>query len=391
MKEMILISIKIQNKELSHTQLHIIILLVNNNENNNIKEYNDNRSDNESPIIDNINNMNNDNDEAFRNAIATWSLKYIIRHNACNALIKILQEHTSCKFFNDARTLLKTPRQTEILKICEGEFFYLGLSDIIRSMLLKSNFEHIHLLLNVDLPLSKSSNASLWPILISNTMQNDVYIVGAYFGHKKPDDSNAFLQFLVDDLIHLINEGYIYNNKVIKISLCALICDAPAKSFVLYTKGHTGFYSCTKCTIKGKYIRSRICFPNGKYSLRTDELFSMNAYKNFQIGYSVLNNVPGFLPISSTPLDYMHSIRLGVVKKMILLWIKGPLSVRLNRRAINKILHLLLLIKSSTPKEFVRKPRPISDIKHWKAVEFRSFLLYVGPTVLRHILKKKSI
>lgn len=52
-------------------------------------------------------------------------------------------------------------------------------------MLLKCNFEHIHLLLNIDsLPLSKSSNASLWPILISNTIQNDVYIVGAYFGKK---------------------------------------------------------------------------------------------------------------------------------------------------------------------------------------------------------------
>lgn len=72
---------------------------------------------------------------------------------------------------------------------------------------------------------------------------------------------------------------------------------------------------------------------------------------------------------------------------MILLWIKGPLCIRLNRKALNKISHLLLLIKSSTPKEFVRKPRPISDIKHWKAVEFRYFLLYTGPIVLRHILK----
>jgi len=137
---------------------------------NNIEECNDNRS--QSP---NVNNDKSSNDEAFRNAIAIWSVKFNICHNACNALLKILQEHTLCNFFKDARSLLKTPRQTEILKICEGEFFYWGLSDIIANMLLKYDTKHIDLLLNIDgLPLSKSSNASLWPILCSKTMHNDV-------------------------------------------------------------------------------------------------------------------------------------------------------------------------------------------------------------------------
>lgn len=67
---------------------------------------------------------------------------------------------------------------------------------------------------------------------------------------------------------------------------------------------------------------------------------------------------------------------------------KGPLCIYLNKKAINKISHLLLLIKSSTPKEFDRNPRPINDFKHWKAIEFRNFLLYLGPTILHHILKK---
>lgn len=62
------------------------------------------------------------------------------------------------------------------------------------------------------------------------------------------------MQPVVDDLINLINNGYIYAEKIIKIRLLALICDAPAKSFVLCIKGHTGFNSCTKCLIKGKYF-----------------------------------------------------------------------------------------------------------------------------------------
>jgi len=157
-----------------------------------------------------------------------WSVKYNICHNACNALLKILQEHTLCNFFKDARSLLKTPRQTEILKICGGKFFCWSLSDIIANMLLKYDTKHIDLLFNIDgLPLSKSSNASLWPILCSNTMHNDVYIVGTYFGDKKPENSNIFLQPLINDLINLINESYFHNN-IIKINLFGLIYNTPA-------------------------------------------------------------------------------------------------------------------------------------------------------------------
>lgn len=149
-------------------------------------------------------------------------------------------------------------------------------------------------------------------------------------------------------------------------------------------------FSCTKCTIKGKYIHNRISFPSTTLScrLRTDELFAVNAYKNFQTGYSILNNIPRFLPISHTALDYMHLLCLGIVKKMILPWIKGPYSVRLNSRSINKISYLLVLFRNSMPKDFVRRPRSLKDVKLWKAVEFRHFILYTGPVVLKHILKK---
>lgn len=245
-------------------------------------------------------------------------------------------------------------------------------------MLLKYNENAIDLLINIDgLPLGKSSNTSLWLILCSNTKDNAVYLIGAYFGREKPQDSNIFLQRLVNDLIRLINQGFRKDDKIIKISLFGLICDAPAKSFVLYIKDHNGFYSCTKCTIKGKYIHNKICFPNSTLpcSLRTDKLFAVNAYKNFQTGFSILNNIPKFLPISHTPLDYMHLLCLGVVKKMILLWIKFPFSVRINTRSINKISHLLILLRNFMPKDFVRRPRSLKDVKLWKAVEFRNFLL----------------
>lgn len=99
----------------------------------------------------------NNNDKNFKNAIATWVISHNIPHNACNALLKILCQYTSCDIPMDARTLLKTPRQTNILQICGGEYFYFGLQDIIKKMLLKNNEKCLNLILNIDgLPLAKS-------------------------------------------------------------------------------------------------------------------------------------------------------------------------------------------------------------------------------------------
>jgi len=104
---------------------------------------------------------------------------------------------------------------------CEGEYFYWSLDNIIQKMLLKCNEnESIDLLINIDgLPLEKSSNASLWLILCSNTKDNAMYLIGAYFGYEKPRDSNVFLQSLVNDLTRLINQGFCKDNKIIKITL----------------------------------------------------------------------------------------------------------------------------------------------------------------------------
>jgi len=141
-----------------------------------------------------------------KNAIATGAVSYNIPHNACNSLLTILQKYTPYKWPSQMRTVLQTVRQTDVIKVCEGEYFHWGLDNIIEKMLLKCDqIKSIDLLINIDgLPLGKSSNASLWPILCSNTIDNAVYLVGAYFGHKKPQDPNIFLESLVNDLTRLI-------------------------------------------------------------------------------------------------------------------------------------------------------------------------------------------
>lgn len=90
--------------------------------------------------------------------------------------------------------------------------------------------------------------------------------------------------------------------------------------------------------------------------------------------------------ISQFPIDYMHFVCLRVMKRLLLLWIKGPLQCRLGTRVIQDISRLLLNLKGHIPSEFARKPRSLKEIDRWKATEFRQFLLYTGPVVLAQLL-----
>ncbi|XP_025208584.1 uncharacterized protein LOC112603960 [Melanaphis sacchari] len=90
--------------------------------------------------------------------------------------------------------------------------------------------------------------------------------------------------------------------------------------------------------------------------------------------------------ISTVVLEYMHNICLGVMKKLIVFWVKGKKPVRLVDP--NAVSEELINLKCYLPSEFNRLPRSLEECEHWKATEFRTFLLYTGPIVLKGRLKK---
>lgn len=83
----------------------------------------------------------------------------------------------------------------------------------------------------------------------------------------------------------------------------------------------------------------------------------------------------------------MHLVCLGVVRRLICLWMKGPLTVRLPARDVDRISRNLLTLRPHIPSEFARRPRALKEVDRWKATEFRQFLLYTGPVVLREVLR----
>jgi len=102
---------------------------------------------------------------------------------------------------------------------------------------------------------------------------------------------------------------------------------------------------------------------------------------------SQLVEIKGIDTIYSFPLDYLHLTCLDIMKKLINMWTSnGPLSVRLPSKKGNEISSYLLDLKKFVPCDFPRKLRTFSEVPRWKGTEFRFFLLYVGPIVLKNVL-----
>jgi len=168
-----------------------------------------------------------------------------------------------------------------------------------------------------------------------------------------------------------------------------LVCDAPARSFLKRIIAHTGYYSCERCVIKGERRDHRIVFNKfGPCEERTVEKFNECAYDDHQKGISPLAQTVNC--IKDFPLDYMHLVLLGVLKRILSFLLKGPTICRISRKQISLISDRLTSYRANTPSDFNRKPRGLDDLCYWKATEFRLLLLYLGPVVFKGILSDQA-
>ncbi|XP_075534572.1 uncharacterized protein LOC142568577 [Dermacentor variabilis] len=227
----------------------------------------------------------------------------------------------------------------------------------------------------------------LWPIqCIAHACGNGTpFLVGAFAGLSKPASSREFLRPFVVELQELISEGVAVDGSVAQVSVKAIICDAPARAFVMATKGHGGYSGCPKCTVEGTYMNGKVVFLEMDCPLRTNISFREQHDSEHHKGDSILLDLP-IDCVDDVPLDYMHLVLLGVVKKLLTLWTSGPLAVRfgpLQRQTFNEKSNL---VRASVPSEFHRKPRGLDELDRWKAVEFRLFLFYTGPFILKFCL-----
>lgn len=327
----------------------------------------------------------------MRSSIAAWAVQYDIPHVAVNALLRILQPYHN-NLPVDSRTLLSTPRSTVIKKLSDdAEYIHFGITRGIEELVKSGHIDecktHLQLQFNIDgLPLFKSSGMSIWPILclIVPSSCSEPFVIGIYCGMTKPSDLNAYLADFIAEAREIVSSGIVIENKHFTVELNSFVCDAPARAMLKNVKSHGGYYACDKCVQEGEW-HGKVTYPDTSASLRTDVMFDEMTNEEHHTGPSPLSSLPIGM-VSGFPLDYMHLVCLGVMRRLLLCWLKGPLNTRLCASTVEKLSMNLVRFIPFIPREFSRKPRSVADIMRWKATELRQFLLYTGPVALLNIL-----
>jgi hypothetical protein len=298
-------------------------------------------------------------------------------------------------------TFMKTEEhQYEIEKYREdkGSYLHFGLEKGLVAQLskLKAPPEQncINININIDgIPITKSSGSQFWPILGLSDIPElvDPFEIGIFHSPTKKPKTTQFLNSFIDEAIKLTKSGLIFLDKTFKFNINLFINDTPANSFMLHIVSHTGYECCRKCAVYGLTLHNRRCFPDLDCELRTDSSFRNEIFPGHHKGKSPLLKLDIDM-INSVPLDYMHLVCLGVTKKLILFWVtaikRGP--KRLSGEKNLLLEQKLYRSRSSQPTEFSRRIRTTQEIKHWKATELRTFVLYVGPIVLKDVLPQRE-
>lgn len=226
-----------------------------------------------------------------------WSVVYNITQRALSANLKIFKS-VGHDLPSDARTLLKTPRKSKVVRTQDGTYYYANLFRNLKILLSKLDFDigDMYIDFNIDgLPLSRSSRSDLWPILarVYNTkFKSDVFLIGGYHGISKPKDLNLFFKHFVREILDL-NEGFYIGDKKYNICIGRFICDAPATSFIKCIKQFNGYFGCGKCRQEGEGLVGKTIFPEIDCDLRTDENFRQRVDYEHHLSDSPLEPVVG--------------------------------------------------------------------------------------------------
>lgn len=210
---------------------------------------------------------------------------------------------------------------------------------------------------------------------------------------------DVFLKFFVSEMVDMhpsskkgkIVRLYNGDQALMYVLLAAVILDLPARAKVYNMKGHTGYSSCAVCLERGTLHGKQVRFPIGQnetmmsspINLRTNESYKealreigiTNKDFNGIVGPTILSQIPGFQIHLSGAFDELHTIWLGIAKRLCWLLVDSKMVCSLPKESIEKIDSILanLVISSPCSVEIL----PFSSYKMWKAKQYRFLFLYV--------------
>eukprot|EP00732_Lithocolla_globosa_P000935 Lithocolla_globosa_v1_NODE_372_length_4260_cov_144.514388.p1 type:complete len:466 gc:universal NODE_372_length_4260_cov_144.514388:4075-2678(-) len=226
-------------------------------------------------------------------------------------------------------------------------------------------------------------------------------LVGLWFGFSKPI-FNMFLQPLLKS-INMFKEGLVKVTTpcglVLRPTIVILhgVFDLPAVALVGRCKQFNGKCGCGYCLDEGERIgKTGRCYPfNPSSTLRTPKSNEAAATQavNTQLavdgvkGPTIMRWFLYFNVVWGFVVDYMHGCLLGVGRKMLSLWFDSKSHQKAWYLGKKVALVDSLLLKIMPPSFVTRLPRSIGKHrKHWKAAEFRNWMLYYSPIILQNVM-----
>nr|XP_018900342.1 PREDICTED: uncharacterized protein LOC109032584 isoform X1 [Bemisia tabaci] len=354
--------------------------------------------------------------------LTDWAFETSINQKQLTSLCHGLNSaHPECfsKLHLDARTYFKTPRgktnareMNTLNSESKGKYIHISMRKQLETLvlLLPAHVTELILIINIDgLPLIKGGVHELWPILMRLLLLGisvQVMPVGLYYGPGKPADNDEFLREFVEEVKVLVQDNLEVNGKTYKVIVPGFTCDSPAKALLLGICYPNGYFSCTRCHIEGEDLKittvrgenvkvtHKRVFIDTNCRPRTDAEFRTRTDTVYQPAGrgTPLVEIPGLDMVKGIFVDYLHLVLHGTMKYFLTFWFgTEPSKFKLSATAKSRVSRGIRKLNADVPCEFARqKPRELKVLAFWKATEFRFFLLYLGPVLLKDVLHKQQ-
>ncbi|KAG4076727.1 hypothetical protein HA402_002014 [Bradysia odoriphaga] len=326
------------------------------------------------------------------------SLPRDVKRKASNILLRYIKYKFNVNVPIDYRTLLKTPVNPVPKYVAPGSYMHVGVQRAIYQLLSEAGSSvsliQIKMQFFIDgLQISRSTNDTTWLIMVNIRKASKrrlvPKVIGAYYGESQLTNFNEFLWPFVMELLDILDNGIPFNGNVLYPRILNFVLDAKARVACKAVKSINGYEGCDVCLAEGESIDGRMAFLNLESDLRNDHDYRTRVYDDYHHRESVLELLPIDM-IDAFPLDYLHCVLLGVTN-----WLLGHIRNTpqiLSSLDYDTINDRIEQFEKTRPTEFQHKLRSFIDhLGKMKGTEFRQYLLFVAPLLLKGIIDDEKI
>ena len=327
----------------------------------------------------------------FCDEIRTWALSENVTQQALSTLLPTLRKYLPSENIPlKPKTLFRSVgKKVSIIKIGTGQYSYFGVQHAIEqkdrssvkicklpNLPSFSGFNASKILtitVVIDgLPISRSSRKQFWPLLVKvyQSVNLTPAVVALWFGKEKPSVEH-FLDPFISECKLLEETGVRVDGILYDLRISCVVADAPARSFLKCIVSHNGHFGCERCNQRGVW-KQRLLFKRLDAEERTDTSFVAKSQPGHLRGTSPFVALHISL-VSQVSLDYMHLCLLGVMRRLLRIWVKGGVPYKLCSKDCRQISDMIVFLSEYIPNDFVRRGRCTTELDNWKATELRLF------------------